>query len=255
MEIQELIEFFQHVGKDPSRLIFEDELTGIHNRRFLLHYFQSKVPWKALEDYNVSLIMMDVDHFKEINDTYGHQVGDQALIWVATLLKEVAGEEGIPVRYAGDEFMILLPLVGKVSAMQIGAQVLERFHEKPFRPEELDIALPITLSIGVASAPDDARREKVLIHKADTALYYAKKTGRNRVADAAEVVLEEVLAKTALYQLEGTKLAGRKQQLATVAAAIKKFSQRQSQFLMVEGAAGMGKTEFLAAIRRGLARS
>lgn len=255
MEIQELIEFFEHIGKDPSRLIFEDELTGIHNRRFLLHYFQSKVPWKALEDYNVSLIMMDVDHFKEINDTYGHQVGDQALIWVATLLKEVAGEEGIPVRYAGDEFMILLPLVGKVSAMQIGAQVLERFHEKPFRPEELDIALPITLSIGVASAPDDARREKVLIHKADTALYYAKKTGRNRVADAAGVVLEEVLAKTALFQLEGTKLAGRKQQLATVAAAIKKFSQRQSQFLMVEGAAGMGKTEFLAAIRRGLARS
>ncbi len=109
MKYDDLLNFLQHAGKDPSRLIFEDELTGIFNRRFLLNYFQYKIPWEALKNHPLSLIMMDLDHFKQINDTYGHPAGDQALVYVATLLKEVAGEEGLPVRYAGDEFMISCP--------------------------------------------------------------------------------------------------------------------------------------------------
>ncbi len=255
MEYQELIRFMEHVGKDPSRLIFEDELTGIHNRRFLLNYLQSKVSWGTPEAQQLSLIMMDVDHFKDINDTYGHQVGDQALVWVSNILKEVTGEEGMPIRYAGDEFMVLLPFFDKAPAMEMSRRLLDRLHEKPFVAEELDSPLAITLSMGVASAPEDAQQEKALIHKADTALYYAKKTGRDRAANASDVVLEDVLAKTALYQLEATKLVGRRQQLVKVNAAIKKFSQRKSQFLIVQGAGGMGKTEFLATLHRGLARS
>ena len=69
MKYEELQNFLKNIGKDPSHLIFEDELTGIYNRRFLLNYFQSKVPWNTLEAHPVSLIMMDVDHFKQINDT------------------------------------------------------------------------------------------------------------------------------------------------------------------------------------------
>jgi diguanylate cyclase (GGDEF)-like protein len=109
MAYQDLLYFLQNVGKDPSRLIFEDELTGIYNRRFLLNYFEYKIPWDSLENHPVSLIMLDIDYFKQINDTHGHETGDQALIWMATLLREVAGEAGLPVRYAGDEFIILLP--------------------------------------------------------------------------------------------------------------------------------------------------
>ena len=91
---QELFNFLEHSGKDPFHLIFEDELTGIYNRRFLYQYLQSKVEWNALENRPFSLLMMDVDNFKRINDSYGHQIGDQALIWVTDLIKEVAGEEG-----------------------------------------------------------------------------------------------------------------------------------------------------------------
>ncbi|MGD9039579.1 MAG: GGDEF domain-containing protein, partial [Desulfobacteraceae bacterium] len=87
---QELFNFLEHSGKDPSRLIFEDELTGIYNRRFLYQYLQSKVQWDTLEQRPFSLLMMDVDNFKQINDRYGHQTGDQALIWVAGLIQEVA---------------------------------------------------------------------------------------------------------------------------------------------------------------------
>ena len=120
MKYDELLNFLQHAGKDPSRLIFEDELTGIFNRRFLLNYFQYKIPWDALKDHPVSLIMMDLDFFKKINDTYGHPAGDQALVYVATQLKEVAGEAALPVRYAGDEFMILLPDSENQTALQMG---------------------------------------------------------------------------------------------------------------------------------------
>jgi diguanylate cyclase (GGDEF)-like protein len=120
MAYQDLLYFLQNVGKDPSRLIFEDELTGIYNRRFLLNYFEYKISWDSLENQPVSLIMLDVDYFKQINDTHGHEAGDQALIWVATLLREVTGEAGLPIRYAGDEFIILLPKAGKQAALQIG---------------------------------------------------------------------------------------------------------------------------------------
>lgn len=120
MKYDELLNFLQHAGKDPSRLIFEDELTGIFNRRFLLNYFQYKIPWDALKDHPVSLIMMDLDFFKKINDTYGHPAGDQAPLYIATLLKEAAGEGALPIRYAGDEFMILLPDSENRTALQMG---------------------------------------------------------------------------------------------------------------------------------------
>ena len=100
MKYEELSYFLQNIGKDPSRLIFEDELTGVYNRRFLLHYFQYKIAWESLPDHPLSLIMMDLDYFKKINDTYGHPVGDQALVFLARVLREVSGDDGLPIRYA-----------------------------------------------------------------------------------------------------------------------------------------------------------
>ena len=75
MQYGELIDFLQHVGKDPSRLIFEDELTGIHNRRFLLSYLEHKVHWDTKEEFPLSLLIVDLDRFKNINDTHGHEAG------------------------------------------------------------------------------------------------------------------------------------------------------------------------------------
>jgi len=72
MEDPNYIDSLELIGKDSSKLIFEDDLTGVYNRRFLLHYFQYKAAWKDLEKHPLSLIMLDVDHFKQVNDTYGH---------------------------------------------------------------------------------------------------------------------------------------------------------------------------------------
>lgn len=255
MDYNELLNHLQIVGKDPSRLIFEDELTGLYNRRFLHNYFQQNIPWNALEDNPLSLLMMDLDHFKGINDSYGHNVGDQALIWVANLLREAAGDKYLPIRYGGDEFMILMPLSRKKTASHLAERVINLSHVKPMHLDDPGKTLGITLSIGVACAPEDARGDKALIHKADTALYYAKKAGRDRLATVAEIVPQDVFVKTAMFQLERAAIAGRKTQLSAVGESLRKFSQSESQFLITEGAPGMGKSMFLETVQRSLAQT
>ncbi|MBW2030308.1 MAG: diguanylate cyclase [Deltaproteobacteria bacterium] len=247
--------YLEHIGRDPSRLIFEDELTGLYNRRFLFNYFRHDVKWDAVETNPVSLIMLDLDHFKNINDTYGHSVGDRALVWAANILKEVAGSENIPIRYAGDEFMILLPGGGKRQAVSLAEKLIRVMRKRAMPLQEAGGQLAITMSIGVASAPDDARSDKALVQQADTALYYAKKAGRDRWADAGTVAPEDVFLKTAYYQMERANIAGRKKQIAAVAEALRDFSRSQSQFLVAYGAPGMGKSMFLEAIRRQLQKA
>ena len=254
MNPQDLLNALAHSGKDPSRLIFEDELTGIYNRRFLFQYLQSKVQWETLSRHPLSLIMLDLDEFKQINDSYGHQIGDQTLIWVAGLLREIVGENGMAIRYAGDEFMMLLLQMDKQASLEIGAQLLKRARAERFQPKALEDPLRITFSIGIASAPEDARDGKTLIRQADTALYSAKKRGRNCLVNARKVNPEEVFDKTAAQQIEDVKIVGRSRQVSWVAEALKKFSQKQSQFLIMEGPPGIGKTEFLEAVRQNLAK-
>jgi diguanylate cyclase (GGDEF)-like protein len=252
MKYGEFFNVLQYIGKDPSRLIFEDELTGVYNRRFLHNYFQYKVSGDSLKENPLSLIMVDVDHLKKINDTYGHHFGDKALIWITGFLKEVAGDENLPIRYAGDEFLILLPHGDNREALQVGKRLLQRVNEESLRLDEIDVTLDITLSIGVASAPDDAQSGITLTHQADIALYYAKKTGRNQLANAREINPQDVFDKTALHQLQEVRIAGRRSQLKQVAESFRKFSTGQSQFMIVEGAAGMGKSAFLETIRLNL---
>ncbi len=254
MAVDELLSSLQNLGKDASRLIYEDELTGVYNRRYLLHYFEHKITWEGEERQPVSLLMMDLDHFKQINDAHGHLTGDQALIHIARLLKEVAGDQGLAIRYAGDEFMILLPGKRKLAAMQLGEKLLQRCHQEPLAVEEGASSLNLTLSMGCAAAPDDAQSGRALIQRADAALYFAKKSGRNRLANAADVATKDVPQKAAIQHLKGATIVGRHQQLAQVTEAYDRFVQGDSQFILVEGAAGMGRSTFLDTIYQALTR-
>ena len=249
---KELTNLLQYSGKDPSRLIFEDELTNIYNRRFLSHFFDSKVSWNDMDTSPMSLIMVDIDHFKEVNDAYGHQVGNQALIWVADLLKKAGDDQGMPIRYGGDEFMLLLPHCSKKCGFRIANRLHKLVHEKPFQRQRDKDSPLITLSIGVATATEDAVNSKSLIQKADVALYLAKKIGRDCVVNASEVVQEDVFARTAINHLTDIKLVGRSEQFSLVNKALTKFTNKQNQFLIIEGAAGIGKTEFVETIHRNL---
>lgn len=253
-QLKELTNLLKYTGKDPSRLIFEDELTNIYNRRFLSHFFESKVSWNDLDTSPLSLIMVDVDNLKQFNDTYGHQVGDQVLVWVADLLRKVVDDLGMAIRYAGDEFILLLPHCSKKCGIQVANRLYKQVHQKPFQRQRDKDSPLITLSIGVATASEDASTGKSLIQKADVALYFAKKTGRDCVVNASEVAQEDVFAKTAINQLTDIKLVGRGQQFSLVNRALTRFTKRQNQFLIVEGTAGIGKTEFMETIHRNLTR-
>ncbi len=255
MQHQELVNYLEHTGKDPSRLIFEDELTGLYNRRYLYHYLQSRVNWAELDQNPLTLLMLDLDHFKLINDNYGHQIGDDALVWLSAFLKKTAGNTGLPIRYAGDEFMILLRDADKQTSLKIGEKLVGTIGGNPFVPKGNHEKVKLTISLGVATAPEDARSGKALIQQADTALYSAKRNGRNQMVNATKVRPSDVFAKTAIFQLKEVQIVGRGRQLSLVADALKKFSMRQSQFLIAEGLPGLGKTDFLETIRRNLARS
>jgi len=255
MQQQDLVNLLEFTGKDPTRLVFEDELTSVYNRRFLFQYFQTKVAWDKLAQNPLALIMIDVDNFKSVNDSHGHQVGDAALVWVADLLREVAGEKGLSIRYAGDEFMLLFTNCDKQTAMKMGNRLLSKVRSQPFRLDDQKKSLPITLSLGVASAPEDAKSGKSLIQQADVALYSAKCSGRDCLVNAGEVVPETVFDKTVVNQLKEAKLVGRDPQFKEVIKVLNKFGQKQNQMLIAEGTAGIGKSEFLESIRRSLTRT
>ena len=242
----------QNAGKDPSALSFEDELTQLKNRRFLLNHFRHNIHWDELHSHSVSLLMIDIDYFKYLNDQYGQEAGDQALIHISGILREITPADGFAVRYAGDEFAILLTDTPKKGALAAAEKLLNQIHYNLFFSAEADTPIPLTLSIGVATAPDDASTGKGLIHQADTALYGAKQAGKNQYIDAATVIPEAVSFKTALHYLDSAGIVGRKSQFEVVGTALKDLGRGQRGFLIIDGAPGMGKTSFLELVQRNL---
>lgn len=248
----ELVDLLKTVGKDPSRLIFEDELTGLNNRRFLRSFFEHKVDWDGEADFPLSLLMLDLDHFKQINDTHGHEAGDQVLLWLSSLMRDISGDGHFPIRYGGDEFMILVPGARADEARMLADVLLQRIKTRPFQLRGVSATLPITLSVGVASAPDDAHAGEDLIHKADAALYHAKQNGRSRAANAHEVDPAQLFPKAALRRLDSSGVVCRDAELQVASEALAAVATRKSQWLVFEGGPGSGKSAMLRTIRKNL---
>jgi diguanylate cyclase (GGDEF)-like protein len=247
-----LTEILRHVGKDPARLVFEDELTGINNRRFLLSYLEHEVDWRSGDDFPLSLLSVDLDHFKQVNDAHGHDTGDRVLNWVATLISSVGGDEALPVRFGGDEFLLLLPGAGRPEAQAVADRLLQSTQERPFRDGHSGLVVPLTVSVGFAVAPDDAVAREDLIQAADAALYYAKQSGRNRATSVAQIDQDAVFKRTAMQRLTRRNLAGRTRELEMVDEALAAMGRGQSQILVFQGEAGAGKTTLLDTVRRSL---
>ncbi|HTY99399.1 MAG TPA: diguanylate cyclase [Rhodocyclaceae bacterium] len=161
-----------------------DALTGLYNRRYLDETLERELARAHRERAPLSLVMIDLDHFKEINDTYGHRAGDEMLRMMARLLQADVRHEDVPCRYGGEEFLILLPKMTAAAAHDKA----ERWRDALARmslPFDGQI-LRMTASIGVASYPDHGSTPDELTRLADEALYRAKRAGRNRVAVARE---------------------------------------------------------------------
>ncbi|PIP38678.1 MAG: hypothetical protein COX19_11405, partial [Desulfobacterales bacterium CG23_combo_of_CG06-09_8_20_14_all_51_8] len=249
MKYQKLLYFLQNVGRDPSSLMLEDYLTGLKNRRYLLHYLKNNIDWATIDDHPVSLLSVDIDFFKRINDQYGASVGDQVLVHVAKILKQVSGNKGIPVLNAGDEFKLILPDIKKHNALMMAAEIIDQANENSFFSSDAGAEIPITLSIGAATAPDDAAAAKELLSQVKNALRHAKQAGRNRYSDAGEV------SRQAIQYLDSASIVGRKFQFTQVSQALKNVGDGISRFVIVDGATGMGKTSFLDVVERNLAKT
>jgi diguanylate cyclase (GGDEF)-like protein len=154
-----------------------DALTGLPNNRAVQDTIRRMVAQASRSVMPLSAALLDLDHFKRINDVYGHSRGDEVLAAVATGLRSSVRESDFVGRHGGEEFLILLPDTGKEQARVVAEKV--RAAVATMTPPNMDD--PVTASIGVASVPDDAGTADALIRAADRALYAAKGNGRNRV--------------------------------------------------------------------------
>lgn len=162
-------------------LSVRDELTGINNRRYFQQMLQME--WKRAIRFrrHLSIVMVDVDHFKLYNDTFGHLQGDQALKQIGQLLKRNLREVDTVARFGGEEFVLLLPDTDKRGSIAVAEKVRMLVEGHSFLTEDHRETRVMTISAGISTYPDDVEEMDDLIDHADIALYRAKENGRNRI--------------------------------------------------------------------------
>lgn len=197
LKILELLGSYYIVALEKARYVTEAllrsercALTNLHNYRYLedrLHYEMERMQKKDIED--LSVVMLDIDRFKGVNDTYGHQSGNDILKELAKVLKDALPEDATVGRYGGEEFIYLLPGFTKSEALEFAEGLRDRIRQHAFSiipdliSDKKKIEVNITTSIGVTSAPFDTDEAMTLLRNADRALYIgAKQAGRDRVA-------------------------------------------------------------------------
>ncbi|KAA3611296.1 MAG: diguanylate cyclase [Calditrichaeota bacterium] len=166
--------------KDVEQLSYTDGMTELHNYRYFELRLKEEIIRHKRTKAGLSLLILDVDYFKNFNDTLGHQAGDNVLRKLGKLLKETARENDIVARYGGEEFAVILPTVDQEGAVILAERIRENVEKAEFDGEHVQPNGKITVSIGEASLVDTSNFEE-LIRKADLALYSAKESGRNRV--------------------------------------------------------------------------
>jgi two-component system, cell cycle response regulator len=171
--------------KKMETMATTDGLTGLTNHRTFQQRFQDLLERAQRHTGKVALLLCDVDHFKKVNDNYGHPIGDEVLRRVARVLQEVPRKIDIPARYGGEEFAVLLDNVDVTQAKAVAERLRIEISKVVVDTEKGPLS--VTESIGVAAFPDDGTDRATLIERADLALYHAKHTGRNRVVTWAEV--------------------------------------------------------------------
>lgn len=171
--------------QEAQRLSLTDGLTGVWNRRYLQLVMGKEIDRAQRFGRSVALLLVDIDHFKKVNDEFGHLCGDEVLVEVTRrLLASIRSQIDTVGRYGGEEFIVLLPETPLEGARVVAEKVRTSIGGRPFTCETGAGEISVTVSIGIASFPEDGRTVDDLVHAADLALYRAKQGGRDRVEAA-----------------------------------------------------------------------
>jgi diguanylate cyclase (GGDEF)-like protein len=170
------------VSEKMNSMIIREGLTGLFNKAYILQRLEEEFYRAKRYHHELSLLMIDLDNFKALNDRYGHTAGDRLLRYFSQLISETVRPSDIAARYGGEEFLILLPETGGKEAGALAERLRLRISLHPFRLDSRKEDILFTISIGVASYPEFGQGIEELIALADEALYQAKKDGKNKVA-------------------------------------------------------------------------
>lgn len=174
-DVTETVNFEQKLMEMNMR----DSLTGTHNRRSLELNLKEEMERHKRYGHPLSMIMFDIDYFKQVNDSCGHQCGDFILQQIAAIIEENIRSEDIFARYGGEEFCCLLPETSMESAVNLAERFRKKISQKAYR--YLGKNLNVTISLGVSTLNEETTTAEMLLKKADAGLYAAKNAGRNRV--------------------------------------------------------------------------
>jgi len=163
-----------------AEMATRDELTGLHNRRYFLESLEREMARARRYETDLMFCMSDLDHFNEINDTFGHAAGDMALSEIGKILKQWARQTDLPCRYGGDEFAVILPNTDAEGGLVAGERLREAVAGHRFEYEAHDFQMTISIGIALYNRSEEESPAD-LVKRADAALYRAKEGGRNRV--------------------------------------------------------------------------
>src|SRR5439155_1545046 len=218
--------------KELERLSVTDDLTGLYNRRYLMDAVANEVRRSRRLNHPCTLLMADVDHFKEYNDAYGHLAGDEALRRIAGILRETTRDVDCAARYGGEEFVVLLPETRAVGAIETAQRFRTRLAADGL------VGGKLSVSIGVAQFPEDGDAPDALLARADAALYRAewRPTGRAEPApadagQALRLVRQVQRAAVVLLHEHGARLLEQRAGLRGVRAASRRRPGRGAQRL------------------------
>ena len=168
--------------KSLQQQVRTDSLTGLYNFRHFISVLDLEMERTRRTGQPTALIMVDLDHFKQVNDTWGHEVGNQALVSTAQILSKATRQLDTPCRYGGEEFGIILPAIDMVTALQVAERIRNLVESTPVIVAGQDIGLTASLGLALYEAEQGYIEPQALVERADKCLYQAKEGGRNQVA-------------------------------------------------------------------------
>ncbi len=208
-----------------------DDLSGLYNRRYLNRTAIEYIREAGLKKNFLSVVIIDLDHFKNINDTYGHSIGDAVLIEYAAFLRDLLRKDDTVYRYGGDEFICILPDTRYKQATRISSRILDQCHSREFSK------IRLTCSIGIASFPIDGQDWISIFNASDRRLYSAKRHGRDRIG-AFSIEDRRLITPTG-------EMVGRKSEIGRISDVINNAADGSTRAVCISGEIGIGKTRLV----------